>query len=539
MKLAEYTPSSDAWRKLAPWLLLIAALLLLFRETALAMVSIWNRSDTFAHAFLVPPIVLWLVWRRRDTLATIPMKSAPWMLLPMAATCGLWLLGELAGVNAATQFALVALLVLSVPAVFGLQMARALTFPLLFLFFSVPVGDFMVQPMMNWTADFAAAAVRLSGVPLYREGLQFVIPSGSWSVVEACSGVRYLIASFMVGTLFAYLNFQSNTRRFVFIMFSLLVPILANWVRAYLIVMVGHLSDNKIAAGVDHIIYGWVFFGIVIGVMFLVGSRWAEPEPEAPGVSAARSGVAAGANGPASTPAFANGSGVWGVGIAAVLLLVLVQAAMWQLNRPHSTPLPVISIPERLEGGWLRSNDSLSTWVPNYSNAAVTEIGSYRSGSAAVGVWVGYYRDQGYSRKMVTSSNDLVEAESTSNWARTSRGSAALSLAGMPLAIRTADLRGSADINNSDAQRLRVWQVYWVGGYLTTSDVRARLQVALNRLLGKGDDAATLIFYTPLRASASGSSDAAGQDAQAVLQSFVPAILPSLQTNLAKAAAPR
>jgi exosortase len=136
----------------------------------------------------------------------------------------------------------------------------------------------MLPSMMQWTADFTVFALQLSGVPVLREGLQFVIPTGSWSVVEACSGVRYLIASFMVGTLFAYLNYRSSWRRAVFMLVSLLVPIVANWVRAYLIVMTGHLSGNELAVGADHLIYGWVFFGIVIGLMFMIGARWTEPD---------------------------------------------------------------------------------------------------------------------------------------------------------------------------------------------------------------------------------------------------------------------
>ena len=238
-------PSSAQWQRLAPGLLLLAAVLLLFRETAVAMVTIWERSETFAHAFLVPPIVLWLVWRRRATLAVLAPRPAPWVLLPMAAVALLWLLAELASVNAATQFALVAMLVLTVPLVFGLEVAKALTFPLMFSFFAVPVGEFMVPNMMEWTASFTVAALQFTGVPVLREGLQFVIPTGNWSVVEACSGVRYLIASFMVGTLFAYLNYQSTKRRVIFMAVSLLVPIVANWFRAYLIVMLGHMSGNK------------------------------------------------------------------------------------------------------------------------------------------------------------------------------------------------------------------------------------------------------------------------------------------------------
>jgi hypothetical protein len=92
-----------AWVRLAPGLLLLVAQLVLFRDTALAMVGTWSRSDTFAHAFLVPPIVVWLIWRRRDELAQLTVKPAPWVLLAMAAACVLWLLGELANVNAASQ----------------------------------------------------------------------------------------------------------------------------------------------------------------------------------------------------------------------------------------------------------------------------------------------------------------------------------------------------------------------------------------------------------------------------------------------------
>ncbi len=113
---------------------------------------------------------------------------------------------------------------------------------------------------------------------MYREGQNFVVPSGNWSVVEACSGIRYLIASLTVGTLYAYLTYTSLKRRLIFVGISLLVPVVANWLRAYLIVMIGHLSGNKLAVGVDHLIYGWVFFGVVIAIMFAIGMRWAETE---------------------------------------------------------------------------------------------------------------------------------------------------------------------------------------------------------------------------------------------------------------------
>jgi exosortase len=109
---------------------------------------------------------------------------------------------------------------------------------------------------MDRTADFTVAAIRASGVPVHREGNYFLIPSGRWSIVEACSGLRYLIASFMVGCLYAYLSYRSPVRRATFIAASIVVPIVANWLRAYMIVMHGHLPSNRIAVGDDHFISG-------------------------------------------------------------------------------------------------------------------------------------------------------------------------------------------------------------------------------------------------------------------------------------------
>ena len=74
------------WRvALAALLFALVALLILYRDTAIAMATIWFRSDTFAHALLVPPIVLWLLWRQRERLAAITPRANPWMLLPIAA----------------------------------------------------------------------------------------------------------------------------------------------------------------------------------------------------------------------------------------------------------------------------------------------------------------------------------------------------------------------------------------------------------------------------------------------------------------------
>lgn len=269
---------SDLWRKPALLAaLVLGAVLLLYRDTAASMVGTWARSETFAHGFLVLPIVLWLVGRQRAHLARLAPVPARGALLPLCLAGLVWLAAKLAMVKVVAELALVGILVACVPALLGWQAARQLAFPLGFLFFAVPAGEFLIPSLMDLTAYFTVLGLRFSGIPVYQEGRDFIIPSGRWSVVEACSGIRYLISSLMVGTLFAYLNFRSPGRRLAFVGLSLLVPLAANWVRAYLIVMLGHFSGNELATGADHLIYGWLFFGVVILAMFAIGARWREP----------------------------------------------------------------------------------------------------------------------------------------------------------------------------------------------------------------------------------------------------------------------
>jgi EpsI family protein len=86
-------------------------------------------------------------------------------------------------------------------------------------------------------------------------------------------------------------------------------------------------------------------------------------------------------------------------------------------------------------------------------------------------------------------------------------------------------LRGPPAEGSSQPQRLRAWQVYWIGGNLMTSDVRARLQLAINRLLGRGDDGAVIFLSTRLQ-------EARGDEADATLARFLGPNLAALTARL-------
>jgi len=167
-------------------LLLLTAI---FWPTFLSMEEVWARSETFAHGYLIVPISIWLIWRKRDELARIrPRADLRGLYLLAAAGVG-WLLADAGSVNVVAQLAFIAMLIAAVWTLLGAAFVRAAFFPLMFLFFAVPMGEFLIQPLMGVTADFTSRCCR---PPAYRCTVRArfsVSPAATgrwWKVAPVC-----------------------------------------------------------------------------------------------------------------------------------------------------------------------------------------------------------------------------------------------------------------------------------------------------------------------------------------------------------------
>lgn len=499
------------WR-LAPVLaagVAVLGILALYWPTAASIVAIWIRSETFTHGFVVVPICLWLAWRHHQTLAAIPAR--PWWpgLAFVFAAGALWLVTSAADVLGVKQFALVFMLQAAIVTVLGTRIARAASFPLAFLLFAVPFGEIFVPTLIDWTANFTVSALRWSGVPVYREANLFIIPSGAWSVVEACSGIRYIIASVMIGTIYSALAYRSTWRRTIFMAAAILVPIVANWLRAYMIVMLGHLSNNKLAVGVDHIIYGWVFFGLVMLLLFWLGSFGQEdaaPEPP-PRITA----VAA----PAASARLLFAAAFTAVVAAGVWLPL--EARIDGAVAPGKPSIPVITG----ANGWDAKPGALTNWKPRYQGHAAELQQTWSKDGRDVGLYIAYYRQQAKGSELITSGNQLA-ATADWRWKQVGSGSDSIEWKGTAERADVADLSGQT-------VALQVYRLYWVAGRVTSSQYVAKALQAWSKLSGRGDDAALIVIYAP--------RSNRGDEAAASLRAFAREMSPSIEHALAAARA--
>ena len=491
-------------------ILTVAAILGVYYKTTWSMIEIWERSDTFAHGFLIFPFSAYLIWGQRKYLSAFQPQPNLMGLLVLAALGFSWLLATLASVLVLEQFFLITMIPAVVWTILGSRIVRELAFPLVYLLLAVPFGEALIPPLIDFTADFTVKALQLTGIPVYREGSFFTIPSGNWSVVEACSGLRYLIASFTLGTLYAYLTYRSLARRLAFVALSLIVPIFANGIRAYLIVMTGHLSDMSLAVGVDHLIYGWIFFGFVMMLLFWIGSIWREDDNrENTFDSRPQQGRLSDNNRGSPKGAIVAVSGVFAVALIWPLFATYLE------NGSAADMSREIRIADT-SGKWRSAQEPISDWRPIYAGATSELRQGYQNSGNAVDLYISYYRNQQQGSELISSQNVLAP-ESGSRWRHISERTRDVALRSGQIVLKQNQL-------DSPSINLLVWRWYWLGDEVTASPYLAKMILAKRKLLGRGDDGAEILIAAPYRDSP--------DEAVPVLSDFMNEMMPAITIGL-------
>ncbi|MEQ1592412.1 MAG: exosortase A [Thiobacillaceae bacterium] len=498
--LAETQPATHVSRwplAVALSLGLLVVLTGLFWPTFHSMVAVWERSETFTHGFLIFPISAWLIWGRRAQIARLSPQPDKRGLMMLVLAGVAWLLADAGSVNVAAQYAFIAILVAAVWAMLGWVVVQSIFFPLMFLFLAVPVGEFLIPPLMEFTANFTVAALQLTGIPVYREGTFFSIPSGDWSVVEGCSGLRYLIASITLGTLYAYLTYRSWKRRTLFTLAAFIVPVFANGGRAYMIVMIAHLSDMKLALGVDHLIYGWLFFGLVMLLLFWIGSFWREDDDIEPEITSA-----------ITSPTLVENQGRPSTNLPKMALLTFFVAALWPtyawwLNQRTLPEMPSLSI--KANQSW-QTGSPFTDWVPHWVGADRQLRSSFSRANENVLLEIDYYATQRQDAELINSQNFMIRQKHPV-WSKVGESLITVNIAGQSRLVRQAQLK------SRNSQRLLVWQWNVIDDQRSVNELYAKLALASDRVRLERDDGASILVAAPYEENPS--------DATKVLADFI------------------
>ncbi len=464
-----------AWRRpLLALLLAWGALATLFFRDLADMAGQWWNASTYNHVLLVPAILAWLVAQRWPELRKLTPCGCWSALLPFTAGALLWMLGDFSGFSLARQLGLVVMLQAAVPALLGSRVAAGLLFPIAYMLFLVPFGDELIPALQIITARLAMAFLSVAGGPAVLDGVFITTPAGYFEVAEACSGVKFLIAMIAYGALVANVCFRSWMRRAAFLLLSLVVPVLANGVRAWGTIWLAGIFGLEFAAGFDHIFYGWVFFAIVMALTMAAGWRFFDRPVDDRFIDAEalmRSPL---------LDRFAR----WRLpvpaalyGMAAVLALVLAWNAA--AGRIEATLPARIALPE--VPGWRHIDvPQQAPWRPLHGGADQRLFGRYADAQ-------GHVVDVSYA--LYSAQLEGREAGGFGQGAQPLGSAWAWEGSGPAFAGARADLLQAP----GPVHRLAVTR-YRTGTLLTGSNVRLKLGAIANRLLLRGDPTSVLIL---------------------------------------------
>lgn len=473
------------WRNsLAALIASLALLLALNSESLSSMVAVWMGATTYHHCFFVLPISFFLIWQKRKELARLIPCHEPLALLPLLAFALLWLVGRAGQIQLFEHVALVGMAISITLALLGLTIGRLIAFPLLFLGFMVPFGDFLVPALQQFTADFAVLMLRLVDIPIFHDGILIETPSGLFKVAEACAGIRFLIANVMVATLFAYLAMGRLWKWAVFLGLSVVVPIVANGFRATGIILIAYWTDNEYAAGVDHLVYGWGFFAAVMLSFLAIGS-WMADWPDEPQHAEL---ISIDVDVSPWRPAFALPLIALIAAAPAYATIVLERTPDAIALDPKSALSP--SLAQNLAPACKAASGDIDAWRPAYQKADFSRGLQLDCGGRPVDLFVAYYAHERDGAELIHHANRLADGET---WTRNSASWYAPDIAGLPAAVRKEELIG----RRTDDRLVLAW--YWVDGRLMARDWQVKAYQLYQKLQGKDEPAALVALSAPYR----------------------------------------
>lgn len=384
---------SQAWLASAALIALsVAAYFQTFRE----LWPLWeHKNATYTHGSLVALVAIWLVWRRREWLidrSPAPSLTAMPVALLLSAA---WLLAARSNLMLAHMLLWPVLTLAIVWAGAGLAAARAMAFPVGFLYFAVPVWEVLKPPLQAIASVTVGFLTELAGVQAIVEGPYVLLPRDTVYIALDCSGAHFLSVALAVGALAGELRRDNWKMRLGILVFAAALSMVFNWLRIFLIVLAyldPDLKDTLETMG--HYTFGWWVFALDLVVFFLAMRALPPPEVRAermPRLPTSRSSLAVSA----------------GIPLALAAALVL-PATSWALTWKSAYP-PVPDAAPALAGltGPVAADPQ---WRPGMQGAAWTHRAAYIAGEGrVVELYQAVYHRQAQGSELIGGGRSLFD----------------------------------------------------------------------------------------------------------------------------------
>ena len=442
---AALTPSRALWA-------LLAVCGVGLWPTVVSLARIWRGMFDYHHGMVIAAIAIIWLWRIRrdiDACSVRPMRAA-WPLVAIALL--LWTIAYRANSELMQQMLLPVIAILAVYAAVGWQVCRLAAAPIAYLYFAIPLWEQLLPFLQALTTAVAENLLGLMGVPTQVEGHHVTIPSGHFSIVEGCSGKRYLMISLAFATLAAAIEQLRWRRTLALLAMATGLALVTNWIRVVTVIYAGHVTQmQSYLVANEHRSFGYALFIPLLLAILWIARRIRRGQADVPVRPVAPE------NERRTRPAD------WAIVMGLVALPILVWGRTpGQDTTAHLAPMPIAT------GAWQGPLPPAAAWQPRFLNPSEERRVAYSVGGQRIEVYMNLYASQTQGRELVFHRNSVVPPERFTLIRRLPARAAT------PPAVVVAEGTGT---------RWVAAHSYEVGGWLTASEPLAQLYYGLHAIV--------------------------------------------------------
>ncbi len=463
------------------WCVMLTVALVSFWQTITTVVGIWWNEAYYNHCLLIIPIIIYILYERREIFDRMAPTPTAWGLPLIGAGAFAWLLGDMADANVVRQFGLVVILQGTILTAIGVRAVHGLLFPFLYLYFLIPFGNFLIPTLQDITTFFVVSALNALDIPVYVEGVFLTVPNGKFHVAEACAGLRFLVATVALGLLMANIAYKTIGRQIIVVLLALLVPVLANGARATGIVLIGYYSEMKYAVGVDHLVYGWFFFALVLLLFISIAMTFTNRKVTDGYIDFTREYWGRDLE-DASVRR-------WGI-LLAFSVFLIAAAPLYSLSIENRVSQQSQESQLNLDLAVFAGSAEKSDWHPRFVDVDEEQLKTYSHGKDQIfDLYAARYAYQYDDKEMIRFGNTMAAPKV---WSRTASGSRLVTVGGQQYKM-------IEEIIHSNLGNRMVWYVYYVDGRFTNNPYLAKLYDARAKMLGGSLEAMVFAISIHLR----------------------------------------
>lgn len=246
-------------------LVLLALFVVLFLPTFQGLFARWIKWDeSLSHGLLVNTLFIYLLYKSTPWQNTRnSILSSSLLLFGIALTSVMWFFFRTAQIFILEQLLLLVLLAGLYASTYGIKTAFQFRLLLVLPVFTIPAWDQLTIPLVNLSGWVVGNIIQMIAIPAVIDGNNIFIPFGQIIIADGCSGLRYLEIALALAFIIALLNNYNERQLIPALIIAAALGLFANWLRIFLLVLIGYESKMQSSLMANHDFFGWALFGIL------------------------------------------------------------------------------------------------------------------------------------------------------------------------------------------------------------------------------------------------------------------------------------